>query len=175
MMRLPFNNMQYHSLAVGCRKRCDETNFHKMWNATHSLLVIGKDVMRLPLSSQNMKYHSLPVVIGKDMMRLPFSQNVQCHPQTVGHRKRCDETNFHQVCNVTHLLLVIGKNVMRLLSESVHQMSLTSCGSWKRCDEIDLWKMCNLCHSLAVKKGDEIAQNMQCHSLAVGHRKKWMR
>ena len=28
-------------------QRCDETGFQKMFNVTHCLLVIGKDVMRL--------------------------------------------------------------------------------------------------------------------------------
>jgi len=32
------------------RKKCDEAAFHKMWNVTHSLLVTGKDVMRLPFT-----------------------------------------------------------------------------------------------------------------------------
>src|SRR6266550_1188814 len=41
---------------------------------------------------------------------------MQFHSQTVGHRKRCDETQaFHKMCNVTHSLLVIGTDVqMRL-------------------------------------------------------------
>jgi len=46
--------MEYHSLSVGDRKKCDETAFHKMWNVTHSLLVIGKDVMRQPSTTYGM-------------------------------------------------------------------------------------------------------------------------
>ena len=39
-------NVQCHLLAVGCMKRCDESFFHKS-AMTNSLLIIGKDVMRL--------------------------------------------------------------------------------------------------------------------------------
>ena len=42
-----------YSQAVGQRKKCDETAFHRMcnWNVSHLLLVmIGKDVMRLPFT-----------------------------------------------------------------------------------------------------------------------------
>ena len=96
--------MQCHSHAVGDRKRCDDSAFHKMCNITHKLLVIGKDVMRLPFTI------------------------VQCHSLAVGGRKRCDETGFHKMYNVTHLLLVIGTDVMRL-SFTKCAMSLTSCWS----------------------------------------------
>ena len=82
--------MQCHSHAVGDRKRCDDSAFHKMCNITHKLLVIVKDVMRLPFT------------------------NVQCHSHAVGDRKGCDETTFHKMCTVAHSLLVIGKDVMRL-------------------------------------------------------------
>ena len=41
-----------------------------------------------------------------------LSQNVECHSLAVGHRKRCDQTAFHKMCNVTHLLLVIRKDVI---------------------------------------------------------------
>ena len=68
------------------------------------------------------------------MTRLCFT-SVQCHSQPVGHRKRCDEvlpltkcamsltccwsyerydeTAFHKMCSVTHILFSIGKDVMR--------------------------------------------------------------
>ena len=59
------------------------------------------------------------------MMRLPFT-NVQCHSLAVGDRKRCDETDFHEMCNVTHFLLVIGIGVMRLAFTKC-AMSLTCC------------------------------------------------
>ena len=36
-----------HKLLV-IRKICDESPFYKIYNVTHLLLVIGKDVMRLP-------------------------------------------------------------------------------------------------------------------------------
>ena len=52
--------MQCHSLADGKKKGCDETAFHKMCNVTHKLLVIGKDVMRLPFT--NVQCHSQSVI-----------------------------------------------------------------------------------------------------------------
>ena len=114
-----------HSLAVGHKKRClDETAFHKMSNVTHFLLVIGKDVMRLPYTRCWM---SLTRCWSQEEMWWDcLSQNVQCHSLAVGCRKRCDETAFPKMCNVTHFLLVIGKDVMRLPFTKC-AMSLTSC------------------------------------------------
>jgi len=83
--------VQCHSQTVGDRRRFDEIAFHKMCNVTHKLLVIGEDLMRLPIS-----------------------QNVQCCSQPIGDREKCDETTFHKTCNVTHILVAIGKDVMRL-------------------------------------------------------------
>ena len=86
--------MQCRSLAVGHRKRCDSdlTDLHKMCNATHFLLVIGKDARRLPFTKCPMSLtRCCQLVIGNDVRRLPFTK-----------------------CAVTHKLLVIGKDVMRL-------------------------------------------------------------
>ncbi len=123
--------------------------------------------------SQNVQCHSLPVDQWKGCDGLSFtkcvmsltnywswekmwwdchSQNGQYHSQTVDHRKSCDETAFHRMCNVTHRLLVRGKHVMRL-PFTKYAMSLTRCWSWK--DVMDC-----------------LSQNVQCHSLAVGHRKR---
>ena len=49
--------MQCHSQPV--MGNSDETAFHKMFNVTHMLMVVGKDVMRM--SSQNVDCHSQPV------------------------------------------------------------------------------------------------------------------
>ena len=155
--------MQCHSLAVGHRKRCDETAFHIMCCVTHLLLVLGKDVL-----SQNV-HHSLPVDDKrKAVMRL--SQNVQCRSLPVGHRKTNDETAFDKMCNVTHLLLVIGKDVawMRLLStdvthfllvigKDVRRLPFTRCVSL-----LTSFRRCNA----------KAFTNVQCHSLPVGHRKR---
>ena len=120
----------------------------KMWNAKHWLLVIGKDVIRL-LSQDVQWCHSLGYRSLKDVMGMPFikhamsltgccsqekmwwdclSQNMQCYTPTVGHRKKCDETAFHKMCNVTHMLLVIGKDMMNL-SFTKFAILLTCCYS----------------------------------------------
>ena len=70
-----------------------------MCNGTHMLLVMRKDVMRLPFT------------------------NVQFHPQTVGQRKGCDDTAFHKTCNVTHSLLVIATDAMRLHSTKTFNLA----------------------------------------------------
>src|SRR6266550_1359036 len=73
------NAVQCHSLAVGHRKRqYDQAAFHKMCNVTHKLLVIGKDVIKLPFT--------------KCAMSLT----------PIGHRKRCDGTAFHK-CAMSRL------------------------------------------------------------------------
>jgi hypothetical protein len=70
-------------IAVGHRKRCDKTAFHKMCIVTHSLLVIGKDVMR-----------SFFEPLNQHGMLLTFYV----------YRNRCDLTAFHKTCNITHNL-----------------------------------------------------------------------
>ncbi len=64
-----------------------------MWNVTHILLVVGKDVMRV--------------------MTLPFTE---CG-MSLTNCWSCDKNHkiaFHKMCNVTYILLVIAKDVMRL-------------------------------------------------------------
>lgn len=86
---------------------------HWMFNPTHFLLVIGKDVMRLPFTKIKMcnLTHFLPLVIWKDVMRMPFTiWYVWYHSQAVGYKKWCHETAFHKMYNLTHFLLFIGCN-----------------------------------------------------------------
>ena len=161
-----------HSLAVGHRKRCDETAFprcamsltcywsyermwsiimlaafHKMCNVTHNLLVIGKDMIRLPFTEFWNVTHTLLVIV-QDVIRLPFTKicNGTVHSHTVDHREIWLVCVF-KTCNVTHSLFkVIRKDVMRLLLSEcanplpvahimrfpLHKMcwmSLTSCWS----------------------------------------------
>ena len=138
---------QCHSLAVGDRKRCNETAFHKMCNVTHKLLVIGKDVMRLSFTKCAM---SLTTCWSYEKMWWDcLSQNVQYHSLAGGHWKGCDETVFHKMCNVTHKLLAIGKDVMRLPFTTCASHSL-AVGHRKRCDETALHKVCNVTHKLLV-------------------------
>src|SRR6266550_1569135 len=95
-------NLQSHSLAVGHKKRCNETSFHKICNVTYTLLGIAKGVIRI--------------------MRLPFTK---CEMLLTSWWS-CDETAFHKLYSVTHLLSVIGKEVMRLPFTKC-EMSLTRC------------------------------------------------
>ena len=118
-------NVQCNSLPVSHRKRCDEAAFHKICNVTHKLLVIAKDVMRLPFTTCTMSLTSFGN--REDVMRLPFTKCAMLLTSFV-HSKRCDETNFHKMCNVTHSLLVTGKYVMRLPFTRC-AMSLTRCWS----------------------------------------------
>ena len=121
--------MQYCSLPVGHRKRCDESNFHKMCIETDKLLVKWE-------KSNETGFHKV--------------WNVT-HKLFVGHRKRCDEgheTAFHKICNVTHCLLVIGKDETAF-SQNMKHHSLTV-GYRKTCDETALHKMYNATHSLLV-------------------------
>ena len=70
---MPFTNVQCHSQTVGNMKRCDGIAFHKMCNVTHSLLVIGRDVMKLPFMKCVNVTHSLLVIV-KDLMRLTSTE-----------------------------------------------------------------------------------------------------
>ncbi len=137
-------NVQSHSLAVGHRKRCDETAFQNVCIVTHFLLVMEK-IDETAFHKMCNVTHSLGHrkrcdgtalhklcnvthklwVIGKDAMGLPFTKCVECHLQPVGHRKRCDETAFYQMCNDTHWLLVIGKLWLVRLPFIKCPMSLT--------------------------------------------------
>jgi hypothetical protein len=100
-MGVSFTNLECHSQAVGHR---NETAFHKMWDDTHILLVIG---MRLPFIEMCNVTNRL-LVIGKDVMRPPFHK--MCNASLpVGYSKRCnnDETAIHKIFNVAHILPVI--------------------------------------------------------------------
>src|SRR6266576_2249447 len=110
------------------------------------LLVIGEDVMRLPFTKCALLLTSFWSLekISQDCL----SQNVQCHSLAVGHRKRCDETAFHKMCNVTHKLLVIGKDVMRLPSKMIFNVAHILSVIWKRYIEPLLRNICNVTHIL---------------------------
>ena len=84
-MRLPFTKCAISLTDYWSKKRCDD----KMCNVT------------LPGGQKKRCDDCL-------------SQNMQCHSQTVGHRKRYDKSDFHKMSNVTHKLLIIGNDVMRL-------------------------------------------------------------
>ena len=113
--------MQCHSLAVGHRKKCDiRLPFTKLCNVTHLLLVIGKDVMRVPYLSQNVQCHPPPVGRKlKDVMRL----GVQCHSLAVGH----SEVRLKK-CAILLTCCWSWQAVMRLPSTKC-TMSLTRCWS----------------------------------------------
>ena len=126
----------------------DETAFHNvMCNVTHTLFVIGKDVITLKM--WNAKHWLL--VIGKDVIRL-LSQDVQwCH--SLGYRSLKD---------------VMGMPFIK------HAMSLTGCCSQETMWSDHLSQTCNVTHLLLVIEKmwwDCPSQNVQCHSLSVSHRK----
>ena len=153
-------NVQYHSLPVGCRTRCYEgclAKLHIIWNVTHLLLTME---MRWNSLSQNLQCHSHPAIMIGNRKRcdeVPIHICiVQCHLPADHHRKRYDNTAFHKICSVTHFLLVMGKYVMwpDCLSENVQCLS----------------------HLLLIIGTDMMrlpfTQYMQCHSLAIGHGKR---
>ena len=77
---------------------------------------------------------------------------MQCHKHSIGHMKRCNETDFHKMCNLTHKLLAIGKDVMRLPFRKCAMPSL-AIGHRKRCDEtVAYHKLYNVTHILLVIK-----------------------
>ena len=91
-MRLLLQNVQCHSLAVDHRERCNEPSFHKMSNITHFLLVIGKDMIRLPFTKSAM-WHTSCLPQKEVWFRECLSQ--KCHnSHAVVDRKRCDESRL---------------------------------------------------------------------------------
>ena len=88
---------------------------------------------------------------------------MQCDSQAA---REDDETAFHKICNVTHLLLVIGKDVMSCLSQNVQCCSLAAHHRIK-CDESAFCKMCNVTHLLLVIGKGVMRLHFTCHSLAV--------
>ena len=108
-------NVECHPLPFSHRKGCNETAFHKMYNVTHFLLGIGKDVMNHETALHKMcnVTHTL-LVMGKDVMTLHFKK-VQCSLlSAIGHRKRCDENVSQNVQFSSHSIAHIGKDSMRL-------------------------------------------------------------
>ena len=88
-------------------KRCDETAFHKMSSVTHSLLVIGKDVTRLPLINCAMSLTYCQVCKRCDMLTSTKIFHTT-HILSVIRGKYLQQI-FRNVCHVTHSLLVIAK------------------------------------------------------------------
>ena len=166
-----------------------------MYNVTHFLLVIGKKYDETGLGMQVRKCANLLLVIGKDVLRLPFTK-VQCHSQTVGHRRGYDKTAFHKMCNGAHSLLIIGKDMMRLPSQHLHFHSQTV-GHRKDVMRLPFTKHVST-HLLLVKGKDVMklpftecavsltscqslerfddtafnAKKEQCHSQTIGYRKR---
>ena len=122
-------NVQCNSQTVGHHKRCDETTFHKICIVTHKLLVIGKCVMRLPYTK--LCAMSLPAAHRKRCDETAFHKNCKvAHSLLVLWKDVMNrETAFHEMWNATHLLLIIGKNVMRL-PFTTWAMSHTSSSWW---------------------------------------------
>ena len=114
-------NIQCHSLAVGHRKRCDETTFQRMCNVifTHKLLAItGRYVMRLPYIECAMPLTSCWPQ--EKMWWDCLSHSVQLECCSLASWSRSQENMWwdclSQMCNVTHNLLVIGKKWWDCLS-----------------------------------------------------------
>ncbi len=116
--RMQFRNVQGYSqpavLIIG--KNVMILHFTKICNVTHSLLVIGEYVVRLPQTWNICNVTHNLLVIGKDAMRLPVGQKYECN---VTHNllvigKDVMRLPFTKRCDVTHLLFVIGEYVMRL-------------------------------------------------------------
>ena len=148
--------------------------FHKMYHITCFLLVIGQDVIRLHFPkmwmsptnclwwkrswdclSQNVQGHLLPVGNRKRYSETALQKNLQCHSQTDCHRKGFDQTAFHKMCNITHILLAIGNILIRsfFVPLKQHDMMLTSYVHRKVLhDSSPFHKTWNITHNLVVKR-----------------------
>ena len=132
--------MQCHSLAVGHRKKmwrdclsqivqCNSLagkrmwwdHLHKIYNVTHILLVIGKDVMRLIFMRCAMSLTTCWLKENRSW-DCPL-QHVQYHSQAiqVGYRKRCHDTSFHKLCDSDEKR---GDNSAGTLRESSSHLSM---------------------------------------------------
>ena len=186
-------NVQCHSHTVGHGKRCDETaldkmcnvwthillvimgkdvmSLHKMCKVTHLLLVIGRDVMRMPFTKCPMSLTTC-WLFRKDVMRLPFTK----YAMTLTRCWSWEKMSFHKMCNITHFLLVIGKMWWDsdCLSQNV-QCHSHPVSHRNKHDETAFHRMHNVTHSLlfmGMMWWECISQYVQCHSLPVGHKKR---
>jgi hypothetical protein len=95
MMRwLPYRSMQCHSLAVGHRKRCDDTAFNKNLKVSHMLSVIGNKHISITTPQKYLQFYSHTV--GKILISSSFEQPNQ-HDMLLTfyvHRRICDFTAF---------------------------------------------------------------------------------
>ena len=150
-VRLPFTKCPMSLTRCWSLKRCDETAFHKMCNICHSQTVGHRKRCWDCLSQMCIITHKL-LAIGRDVM-----------------------TAFHKISNVTHKLLVIGKHVKTAFHEMGNVTYILSAIVRERCDEAALHEMCNVTYSLLViwmSWANCLSQNVQYHSLAVGHGKR---
>ncbi len=128
MPGLPFEK-GWLSRAIGHRKILLSRD---MCNATHWLLLIIKDLVRLFLKNCAMSLtvcwlqevwwdcfqENVPCWLTycwpeRHCNETTFHENVQCHTHTVSHRKKMKRHPFSKICNVTHWLLFIRNDVMR--------------------------------------------------------------
>ena len=105
-------NELYHLLPI-CHEKDRWDYLSQMCNATHSLFVIAKHVMRLPLTKAFNVAHIL-LVVGKKYI----------------------EQFFRSICNVTHILWVMSNILISSLSSPLnqHNMMPTFYIYMKRCD-----------------------------------------
>src|SRR6266576_5804563 len=102
-----------------------------MCNVTHSLLVIGKDVIRLPSTIIFNVAHILSVI-----------------------GKRYIEPLLRNICNVTHILLAVATFLIRSSFELLnqHDMLLTFYVHKKRCDKFHCFSQSLQYHSQSVEQ-----------------------
>ena len=183
-------NVQSHLLAGVGHNRKDVMRLTQMFNVTHFLLVIGNHVMRAHFRKCAMTLTRCWSYENTYVMRLSctkyamsltdcwsqekmwwdylYKQNVQCHSQTVGHRKASDDTTLHKMCNTTYWLLVMRKDVMWncfpemfnvtyilwVIGKCVRRLHFTKCVmlltgfNHRKSNETAFHKMCNVTHFL---------------------------
>ena len=124
--------------------------FTKISNATHNLLVNRKEVMRMTFTMCAMSLTSESCWSWEKMWWNCHSETVKYHTLPIGHRKRCNETAFHTMHNVTHTwaLSVIGKRcdvtAFHNRCNVAHQLLVIGTWYWQAASH----KICNVTHRL---------------------------
>ena len=99
---------------------CDETSRQINGSATHNLLVMGWDVIRM--HGRNTTH--ILLVKGWDVMRMQGRNKCQCHSHPGIRVIRLPQLAEINV-SVTHILLVMGWDVMRLHSRNFINVNVT--------------------------------------------------
>ena len=108
------NMGECYSQAVGHGMKCNEISLQqKGGSVTHSLLVMGWNVMKLPGREKGRSVTHILLVIDEMWWYCLAEKRRKCHPLAVGHGMKYSEISWKMKRCVTYMLLIMGWDVTK--------------------------------------------------------------